>query len=56
METKKVLREQCDNAKKEKIKYMEKLDNIESIIRVGQAEKTPSIFILEKIKQVIGNS
>ena len=53
METKKVLREQLDNAKQEAIKHMKKLDNIESIIRVGQSEKIPSIFILDRIKKVI---
>lgn len=55
METKKVLKEQRDDAEGRAITYLKKLNKIESIIRVEQCEKTPSVFILDKIKEVIIN-
>ena len=55
METKKILREQRDIAEKKSIIYRNKLNKIENIIRIQQCQKTPSIIILEKIKEVINS-
>lgn len=53
METKKGLREQRNIAQQRAIIYLKKLNQIESIIKNEQSKKTPSVLIVENIKDII---
>lgn len=52
-ETKKDLRQQRDNAEKRALTHFRKLNKIENIIKNEEAKKTPTVFIVDKIKEVI---
>lgn len=52
-ETKKDLRNQRDNAEKRALTHFRKLNKIENIIKNEEAKKTPAVFIVDKIKEVI---
>jgi hypothetical protein len=47
------LREEMLNAEQRATTYARKLNQIESIIKVGQIQKTPSVFIVDKIKEAL---
>ncbi len=53
MNTKKKLREQRDNAESRAVAHFRKLNKIEDILRVEELKKTPAVFIVDKIKEVI---
>lgn len=52
-ETKKDLRNQRDNAERRALTHFRKLNKIENIIKNEEAKKTPAVFIVDKIKEVI---
>ena len=52
-ETKKELRAELENAEMRAVTHFRKLNQIESIIRIEQANKTPSVHIVEKIKKIL---
>lgn len=52
-ETKKDLRNQRDNAERRALTHFRKLNKIENIIKNEEAKKTPTVFIVDKIKEVI---
>ena len=52
-ETKKDLRSQRDNAEKRALTHFRKLNKIEHILKEEEAKKTPAVFIVDKIKEVI---
>lgn len=52
-ETKKELRAELENAEQRAVTHFRKLNQIESIIRIEQANKTPSVHIVEKIKKIL---
>ena len=54
-ETKKQLKEDLENAEMRAVTHFRKLNQIESIIRNEQANKTPSVHIVEKIKKILVN-
>lgn len=55
MYTKKKLREQRDNAEYRAMTHFRKLVEIETTIRVEEAVHTPSVLILDKIKEIISS-
>lgn len=54
-ETKKQLREKLENAEERAVTYFRKLNLIENLIRIEQMNKTPSVYIVEKIKKILVN-
>ena len=54
-ETKKELRAELENAEQRAVTHFRKLNQIENIIRIEQANKTPSVHIVEKIKKILGD-
>ena len=52
-ETKKQLREERENAERRAVTHFRKLNLIENLIRIEQANKTPSVHIVEKIKKIL---
>lgn len=52
-ETKKQLREELENAEQRAVTHFRKLNQIENLIRIEQANKTPSVHIVEKIKKIL---
>lgn len=52
-ETKKELREELENAEERAVTHFRKLNQIENLIRIEQANKTPSVHIVEKIKKIL---
>lgn len=54
-ETKKELRAELENAEQRAVIHFRKLNQIESIIRIEEIKKTPSVHIVEKIKKDISS-
>lgn len=52
-ETRKKLKEECLNAEQRALEHFRKLHNIENIILKAEKEKTPAVFVVDKIKEVI---
>jgi len=52
-ETKKELREQLEDTEERCVSHFMKLNKIENILRRGEAMKTPAVFIVDEIKEVI---
>ena len=52
-ETKKQLREKLENAEQRAVIHSRKLNSIENLIKIEQANKTPSVHIVEKIKKIL---
>lgn len=52
-ETKKELRAELENAEERAVTHFRKLNLIENLIRIEQANKTPSVHIVEKIKKIL---
>lgn len=52
-ETKKELRTELENAEQRAVTHFRKLNLIENLIRIEQANKTPSVHIVEKIKKIL---
>lgn len=53
METKKSLKEKATNAEQRAVCHFRKLQEIERIIGVAEINKTPSVIVVDKIKEVI---
>lgn len=53
METKKKLKEQANNAEQRAVVYFRKLQEIENILGRAEINKTPSVIVVDKIKEVI---
>lgn len=61
-ETKRKLREELDNAEQRVVFHFKRantaerqLKNIERTIQIEESNKTPAIFIVEKIKELVKN-
>ena len=52
-ETKRQLREELENAEERAVTHFRKLNQIENLIRIEEANKTPSVHIVEKIKKIL---
>lgn len=50
---KRELKQQAENAEKRALTHFRKLQAIENIIRQEEENKTPAVFIVDKIKEVI---
>jgi chemotaxis signal transduction protein len=50
---KRELKKQAKNAEKRAVTHLRKLQEIERIIVTEEANKTPAVFIVDKIKEVI---
>ena len=50
---KKKIKEQAENAERRALIHFRKLQAIEKIIKQEEANKTPAVFIVDKIKEVI---
>lgn len=50
---KKKIKEQAENAERRALIHFRKLQTIEKIIKQEEANKTPAVFIVDKIKEVI---
>lgn len=53
METKKKLKEKANNAEQRAVCHFRKLQEIEQIIEIAEMNKTPSVIVVGKIKEVI---
>lgn len=53
METKKKLKEQANNAEQRAVVHFRKLQEIENILGRAEINKTPSVIVVDKIKEVI---
>ena len=53
MKTRKQLKEESVNAEQRALEHFRKLQNIENIVLRAEIDKTPAVFIVEKIKEVI---
>ena len=49
----KKIRKQAENAERRALIHFRKLQAIENIIKQEEANKTPAVFIVDKIKEVI---
>ena len=49
----KKVKEQAENAERRALIHFRKLQAIENIIKHEEANKTPAVFIVDKIKEVI---
>lgn len=54
-ETKKQLREEAENAESRAVAHFMKLNAIEQILKKEQENKTPAVWIVKKIEDVIYN-
>lgn len=54
-ETKKQLREDIENAELRAVTHFRKLMQIEQILKKEQENKTPAVWIVKKIEEVIYN-
>ena len=52
-ETKRSLQRELENAEQRAVTHFRKLNSIENIIRIGEKEKTPTVFIVDAIKKVL---
>lgn len=50
---KRELKRQAENAEKRAVTHLRKLQEIEHIISREEENKTPAVFIIDKIKEVI---
>lgn len=53
METKKKLKEKANNAEQRAVVHFRKLQEIENILGRAEINKTPSVIVVDKIKEVI---
>lgn len=53
METKKKLKEKANNAEQRAVIHFRKLQEIENILGRAEINKTPSVIVVDKIKEVI---
>lgn len=53
MKTRKQLKEESVNAEQRALEHFRKLQNIEYILLRAETDKTPSVFVVDKIKEVI---
>ena len=53
MKTRKQLKEESVNAEQRALEHFRKLQNTENIVLRAEIDKTPAVFIVEKIKEVI---
>lgn len=52
-ETKKQVKERATSAEARAVTHFRKLNSIENIIKIGEKEKTPTVFIVDAIKKVL---
>lgn len=52
-ESKRKLKERAENAERRATIHLRKLQEIERTITIEESNKTPAVFILDKIKEVI---
>ena len=55
MKTRKQLKQDCINAEQRASDHFTKLQTIEDILLKAEIDKTPSVYIVTKIKEVICN-
>lgn len=53
METKRALKEKANNAEQRAVVHFRKLQEIENILGRAEINKTPSVIVVDKIKEVI---
>ena len=53
MKTRKQLKKDCANAEQRAVHHFIKLQTIEDILLKAEIDKTPSVYIVDKIKEVI---
>ena len=53
MKTRKQLKQESANAEQRAVCHFQKLQTIENILIRAEIDKTPSVFVVEKIKEVI---
>lgn len=53
METKRALKEKANNAEQRAVCHFRKLQEIENILGRAEINKTPSVIVVDKIKEVI---
>ena len=53
MKTRKQLKQESSNAEQRALEHFRKLQTIENTILKAEIDKTPAVFIVEKIKEVI---
>jgi hypothetical protein len=53
METRKKLKEKANNAEQRAVVHFRKLQEIENILGRAEINKTPSVIVVDKIKEVI---
>lgn len=53
METKKKLKEKANNAEQRAVVHFRKIQEIENILGRAEINKTPSVIVVDKIKEVI---
>ena len=53
METKKKLKEKANNAEQRAVVHFRKLQEIENLLGRADINKTPSVIVVDKIKEVI---
>ena len=53
METKKKLKEKANNAEQRAVVHFRKLQEIENILGRAEINKTPSVIVVDKIKEII---
>ena len=53
METKRALKEKANNAEQRAVVHFRKLQEIENILVRAEINKTPSVIVVDKIKEVI---
>ena len=53
METRKKLKEKANNAEQREVVHFRKLQEIENILGRAEINKTPSVIVVDKIKEVI---
>ena len=53
-ETKKKVKERATLAEARAVTHFRKLNSIENIIRIEESKRTPTVFIVDAIKKVLG--
>lgn len=53
MKTRKQLKKESENAEQRALEHFRKLQKIEDIVLRAEIDKTPAVFVVEKIKEVI---
>ena len=54
IETKKQVKERAILAEERAVMHFRKLNAIENIIRIEESKRTPTVFIVDAIKKVLG--